>query len=182
VLLTASPLPANAVGVEYEFIQKTYNTGTGSYTSTTVRASGAGNTYTWTPPTAQAYWMTVVARDTQSNEVTSDELYFRADDALITSANLQIINNGNGTYTLVASSTGGASNVQYRFVANIPVAGTSPVRYDAFVMQNYSTSNTMIWKPSAAALGKTLKLLVYARVVGSTANFQKVSPMRTLAL
>jgi hypothetical protein len=180
VTLTATPTPVGASGVEYAFSARTYSTTTASYTNTPLREWG-GRSYAWTPDTAQPYWLVVTARK-DGQEVRAADYYVRIDAGTLTGATLNVTDNLDGTYTLQGSHAGTAPAVEHRFVANIPLAGYVPTRYSAVTMRSYSTDTGYLWQPSAAVRGKTLKLLTYTRLPGSTANLQKASPLVTVAV
>jgi type II secretory pathway pseudopilin PulG len=187
VTLTATPQGSDATVLQYRFDAKTYDPATGSYTTVALRDYTADATYVWRPIVAQPHWLTVTAIDDHGTVVRSEELYYRIDEGTIAGVALNVVSNGNGTLTLQASRTGTAATVEYRFVANVPVDGTGPAhgvptRYTAFTMLNYGSAATYVWEPSSAVLGKAVKLVVYARIAGSTANLQKTSLMVTVQL
>ena len=136
VKLTASALNAKGT-VNYTFL---LNDGT------TLKASSASNTCTWTPSKAGTYIVAVKAKDSSKSITSTVKIVVSSSGAALASAasiSTSKVTFG-GTVTLYGKAAGGKSPYQYAFYAK----RASASKYT--LLKGYSTTSKYVFKPSAA--------------------------------
>jgi ELWxxDGT repeat protein len=175
----------DGASLTYKFRVRTYSSATGTYSTVTLRDFAAAPTYAWTPSVTGPYWITTEVKLGASAAAASPEVYTRIDPATLTAVALAKTG-ASAPYTLTATKTGTATNVEYKFVVNLrtTAAGVVPARYTAYVVRDYASGATCAWNPATtggSASGTLYQLFVYARIAGSTSSLQVYSPKLQVA-
>jgi len=169
-----------ADNIEYQFWVKTLNRLTSLPEYALLRDYDTANTFAW-KPAADSYWLYVIAREVGSEspgQVVSPEVYFKIEVATLTGVTLAVTPTTSPqpvgtTFTLTATQTGTAVDVEYRFVCKWynPAKG----KWEDFDIRGYAANNTCAWTPTVTG---QYRLYAMARVVGSTALFDRISPFK----
>lgn len=184
ITLTASKTGSTAAEVEYAFYAKYYNGVTQQWIEIPLSRDSENNTdYTlsttqsWKPATPANYYLYVKAREKGSGtgayyQVISSEAFYQISDGSIASVELNVTPFPTckmaDTLTLHAVKTGSAKNVEYRFYGYKKNTTTS--KWEFFDMGGYQPNDMIVWDQKAPG---EFMFGVYARVVGSTATYQK---------
>jgi len=183
ITLTATKT-GSAASVEYQFWVKTLNRLTSLPEYTMLRDYNTTNTLAWTP-VADSYWLYVYAREVGSGvpyQVVSTEVYFKIEEGTLTGVTLGVTPTtspqSTGTpFTLTATKSGTAVNVEYQFVLKWYNPATSKW-VDGYI-RGYDTNNTCAWMPTVAG---NYRLYAMARIVGSAALFDRISAYKAYTI
>jgi len=184
ITLTATKT-GTATNVEYQFWARIFNQTTSQSEYLLLRDYQASNTYAWTPTTNNSYWLYVYAREDGSAEpyqVASTEVYFKVEVGTLTGVTLAVSPSSpkpTGTpITLTATKSGTAVDVEYRFVYKWYNSTTH--KWDDGEIRGYQANdNTCTWAPGIAG---QYRLYALARIVGSTALFDRISPYKAFTI
>jgi len=129
ITLTATA-NGGSTGIQYKFMNGT----------TVLQDFAANNIFIWTPTTAGAATLSVIAKDTDVTTVTSSTINATINpvlSAVALSASPANITGLGTPITLTATAAGGVA-VQYKFMNG------------AAILRDYATDNTFTWNPAAA--------------------------------
>jgi VCBS repeat-containing protein len=183
ITLTATKT-GTATDVEYQFWTRYYNQTTSLWGYQLLRDYATDNTYAWQPVSSNSYWLYVYAREVGSGvpyQVVSPEVYFKIEPATLTGVTLGVSPSSprpvGTTLTFTATKSGTAENVEYRFIYKWKNPATGV--WQQYDIRGYGLSDNCTWAPSVAG---DYRFYVYARIVGSTASFDKVSPLKSYTI
>jgi len=184
ITLTANKA-GTATDVQYQFWARILNQTTSQSEYILLRDYQTDNTYAWKPTTNNSYWLYVYAREVGSSEayqVASPEVYFKIEVGTLTGVTISSTSpNSSQTVgnpvTITASKTGTAVDVEYSFTYK----WYNPVRkyWEDYYIRGYNTNNQCIWTPTVTG---QYRLYVMARIVGSSAVFDRMSPYKAYTI
>ena len=170
-----------ATEVEYQFWSRFYNQTTSQWENVMLRNYDAGNTLAWKPTSNNSYWIFVYARRASSSapyEVASPEVYFKIEVATLTGVTLAVLPSSpkpaGTTITLTATKSGTvqAADVEYRFIYKW--YNTATGKWVQGDIRGYEANdNSCDWIPTVPG---QYRLYAFARIIGHTAEFDRVSP------
>jgi len=182
-------LTAHKVGVapsvEYQFWARVFNQTTSRSEYSLLRDYQTDDNYAWKPTSNNSYWLYVYAREEGSAvayQVVSPEVYFKVEVPTLTGVTLAVapppVRPVGTPITLTATKSGTAEDVEYSFIYKW--YNPDMKRWDDGYLRGYeANNNTYIWTPTIAG---QYRLFVLARIVGSAAVFDRISPFKTCTI
>ena len=174
IKLTARATYDAGLAIDYQFYARYYNTATQVWAIQYLNDFSTNPEFNWAPTEALNYYVGVVAWNRGfTNQVTSAELNYPITVGTLTGVTMQMTKKSTNTVELKAIKTGSASNVEYYFYGYKKVNGS----WNSFTIRTYNGipgSDTVLWTVPASA---AYKLVVLARIIGSTSAYQVASPI-----
>lgn len=177
IVLTANPTKDIGVtDVDYAYYARYYNTATQVWVDLTLQGFTLNaNTYNWKPTVALNYYLHTVARiHGTTTVISSTEVNYPISNATLTGLKMTIGNKDiNNKVLLTATKVGTAPNVEYYFYGYKKVAG----KWSSFTIRTYNglTTTTAVW--TVTSTPTAYKVVVLARLIGSTSSYQVASPI-----